>query len=174
MDEKFCGPLMIHVVDNGWAVPANTNIDEDSEEFQKRLCNRIGVTLLNYSLGKVLEFLFAETLPITPVNERRINFVLAVLDSFEPKNITESMIIVQMCLCHEQSLKLFEQTLTKSYDEEGERLTNMALKLTRQFNTSAETLAKIRRGGKQKMVVEHVNIEQGAQAIVGTVEQGGK
>ena len=33
----------------------------------------------------------------------------------------------------------------------------------------AEVLAKLQRGGKQKVVVEHVHVYQGGQAIVGNV-----
>src|SRR5215207_6426111 len=34
-----------------------------------------------------------------------------------------------------------------------------------------ETLARVRRGGKQKVVVEHVNVDSGGKAAVGTFVQ---
>jgi len=36
-----------------------------------------------------------------------------------------------------------------------------------------QNLQKIRTGGQQKMIVEHVHVNEGGQAIVGTVNQGG-
>jgi hypothetical protein len=41
--------------------------------------------------------------------------------------------------------------------------------MLRTFAVQAETLAKLRRGGEQKVTVEHVHVYPGGQAIVGTV-----
>ena len=41
------------------------------------------------------------------------------------------------------------------------------------IETLEEALKKYRTGGQQKMVVEHVHVNEGGQAIVGTVNQGG-
>ncbi len=37
-----------------------------------------------------------------------------------------------------------------------------------------EALKRYRTGGEQRMTVEHVHVHQGGQAIVGTVNQGGR
>ena len=42
-------------------------------------------------------------------------------------------------------------------------------RLTRTFTTQIDALAKLRRGGEQKVTVEHVHVYPGAQAIVGNV-----
>jgi hypothetical protein len=46
-------------------------------------------------------------------------------------------------------------------------------RLTKAFASQVEALGKLRRGGEQRMVVEHVHIDAGAQAIVGTVAHTG-
>jgi hypothetical protein len=43
----------------------------------------------------------------------------------------------------------------------------LATKLQRTFVQQVETLAKLRRGGEQKVRVEHVHVHPGGQAIVG-------
>src|SRR4051794_24328940 len=48
---------------------------------------------------------------------------------------------------------------------------NMAVKLLRTFAVKMETLARVRRGGKQKVIVEHVHVHAGGQAAVGTFVQ---
>jgi hypothetical protein len=46
-------------------------------------------------------------------------------------------------------------------------------KLARTFATQMEALKKYRTGGQQKVVVEHVTVNAGGQAIVGSVQAGG-
>ena len=44
--------------------------------------------------------------------------------------------------------------------------------MLRTFTAQMEALKKYRTGGEQKMTVEHVHVNEGGQAIVGTVNQG--
>ena len=50
-----------------------------------------------------------------------------------------------------------------------------AVKLLRLHNETVEALSKYRRGGEQRVLVQHVNVEGGAQAIVnnGSMTGGG-
>ena len=48
---------------------------------------------------------------------------------------------------------------------------NMATKFLRTFAVQMETLARVRRGGKQKVNVEHVHVYPGGKAAVGTFVQ---
>jgi hypothetical protein len=44
------------------------------------------------------------------------------------------------------------------------------VKLMRVFNEQVDTMAKLKgKSGQQRVVVEHVNVQGGGQAIVGTV-----
>ena len=49
---------------------------------------------------------------------------------------------------------------------------NYATKLMQIFASQMEALKKYRTGGQQKMVVEHVHVNEGGQAVVGTVNVG--
>jgi hypothetical protein len=49
---------------------------------------------------------------------------------------------------------------------------NQAAKMMRVFVAQMEALKKYRTGGQQKMIVEHVHVNEGGQAIVGTINQG--
>jgi hypothetical protein len=48
--------------------------------------------------------------------------------------------------------------------------TNGYTKLARTYAAQMEALRKHRNGGKQTIVVQHVNVEDGGQAIVGNVQ----
>src|SRR5437868_4442229 len=49
---------------------------------------------------------------------------------------------------------------------------NLAVKLLRTFTAQVEALQRYRGKGQQKVTVEHVNVNAGGQAIVGTVHPG--
>lgn len=44
-----------------------------------------------------------------------------------------------------------------------------ALKLLRLHNETLEAVSRYRRGGEQKVIVQHVNVNNGSQAIVGAL-----
>jgi hypothetical protein len=46
---------------------------------------------------------------------------------------------------------------------------NLPTKLERTFVAQVEAVAKWRRGGEQRVMVEHVHVRSGGQAIVGAV-----
>ena len=50
---------------------------------------------------------------------------------------------------------------------------NLAVKLLRTFVAQTEALQRYRGKGQQKVVVEHVHVHTGGQAIVGSVNQSG-
>ena len=47
-------------------------------------------------------------------------------------------------------------------------------KLARTFAAQVEALRKHRTGGEQRVTVQHVNVADGGQAIVGNVKTGGR
>jgi hypothetical protein len=47
-------------------------------------------------------------------------------------------------------------------------------RLQRAFTTQMDALSNLRRGGRQKVVVEHVHVHPGGQAIVGDVTHTGR
>ena len=56
-----------------------------------------------------------------------------------------------------------------------DRNVNRAVRLMRVFTEQAETMMKLKgKSSQQRVVVEHVNVAAGGQAIVGTVIPGGR
>jgi hypothetical protein len=50
---------------------------------------------------------------------------------------------------------------------------SLAVKLLRTYAAQVEALGRLRRGGEQRVIVQHVNVNQGGPAIVGTVSHPG-
>ena len=58
--------------------------------------------------------------------------------------------------------------------QQQESATNAFNKLARTFAVQLEALKRYRSTGEQTIKVQHVTINEGGQAIVGTVEHGGR
>ncbi len=50
---------------------------------------------------------------------------------------------------------------------------SLATKLLRTYTAQIDALARLRRGGEQRVIVQHVYVNEGGQAIVGNVNQPG-
>ena len=97
-----------------------------------------------------------------------------MLEAIAPKNEMESMLAGQMIAAHFCGLEMARRT--QAPDQLISQLSlngNLTNKFMRTFCAQMETLNKLRNGGKQTIQVQHVNIENGGQAIVGNVERGG-
>lgn len=95
----------------------------------------------------------------------------ALLAELEPTNATEALIGVQMIGAHKLALEfLYRAGLSGQPAEFVDANINRAARLMRIFEGHAEAMAKSKgKTGQQRMVVEHVNVQAGGQAIVGTV-----
>ncbi len=108
------------------------------------------------------------------VDERGLNFMLAVVKGVEPKDQVETMLAAQMAAVHMATMT-FARRLAHvenlPQQDSAERAFN---KLARTFAAQVEALKRYRTGGEQKVTVEHVTVNKGGQAIVGNVRHGGR
>ena len=106
------------------------------------------------------------------VDQETINFGLAVMASIKPRDELETMLAAQMTAIHCATMtfaRRLNHVDTIPQQDSAERTLN---KLARTFTTQMEALKRYRRNdGEQKVVVQHVHVNEGGQAIVGTVEQ---
>ena len=105
-------------------------------------------------------------------NEQGINFALAVIAGVEPQDELETMLAMQMVAVHMATMTFTRRLAhVETLDQQhgSERALN---KLARTFAMQLEALKRYRTGGEQKVIVQHVNVNEGGQAIVGTVDRG--
>ena len=107
------------------------------------------------------------------VDSENSNFVMAVVRSVEPRDELEAMLATQMGAIHAATMMLarrLNHVETIPQQDAAERALN---KLARTFATQMDALKRYRTGGQQKVTVEHVTVNSGGQAFVGTVAGGG-
>jgi hypothetical protein len=85
------------------------------------------------------------------------------------------MLAVQMVGVHNLAVGCLERALLKDQTPEGKDANvHQAVRLIRTFTSQMEALNRNRGKTSHQLVVENVNVNDGGQAIVGTVECRGK
>jgi hypothetical protein len=103
-----------------------------------------------------------------------LNASLAALHGIKPEDPLESMLATQMIAVHHLAMNYAGRMASVGLDGGIDHI-ERAAKLMRVFSTQVETLVRYRSRGQQRVVVEHVNIEAGGQAVVGIVNgRGGR
>jgi hypothetical protein len=100
---------------------------------------------------------------------------LDAAESVGASNSLEKMLAHQMAASHKQAMKLVAQINDRMAPADAGRLTNAAARMMLTFQAGLLTLHKIRTGGKQVVVVQHVDVSSGGQAVVaGSMNAGVK
>jgi len=127
--------------------------------LQNYLLNQLSNTFVGYDDSKLVE-----------VN----NNSLALLNGIQPQDEIEGMLAIQMIAVHNIAMETMRRAVTGQVNSVVEGNVNNATKMLRTYTTQMEALKRYRTGGQQKVIVEHVNVNQGGQAIVGAVSTGGR
>ena len=132
-----------------------------------------GTALLMEALGTTdIDFLEGLTQQLANVGMQgrkldaaSINFMLAMVKGMQPRDQIEAMLAAQMAAVHNATMTMarrFAHTETLAQHDSAERAFN---KLARTFASQMEALKRYRTGGEQKVTVQHVNVNDGGQAI---------
>jgi hypothetical protein len=101
--------------------------------------------------------------------------VTAGLNGIAPRDEVEGMIAAQMLACHDTAMGCFRDALnSKLHGRLWHEYLEQANKLSRTFAMLLDALNRHCGKGQQRIVVEHVNIHPGGQAVVGIVEARGE
>jgi hypothetical protein len=117
---------------------------------------------------------------IDQASEERIDSLMSIatarIAELEPTTATEAMLAVQMVGAQLAAMKfLCRSTADGQTTEVADRCVLRSVRLMRLFNEQVETMAKLKgKSGQQRVTVEHVTINDGGQAIVGSVIPGGR
>jgi hypothetical protein len=103
------------------------------------------------------------------------NMAITILDEIRPRDIIEAMLVTQMVGVHNMAMDTLARAMLGDQTFVGkESNVYQATKMLRTFTLQMDSLKNYRRKGQQKVTVEHVNVNQGGQAIVGSVTKGGE
>jgi len=105
---------------------------------------------------------------------QKANASLGMLDGIAPETPLEGLLAAQMTTCHNMAMEFSRRATFENQTDQGIDLNlNRATKLMRTFTAQVEALQKLRNKGQQKITVQHVQVGQGGQAIIGDVSHGG-
>lgn len=91
------------------------------------------------------------------------------LIALEANNSLQQMLAAQMLSIHRLQQLSMAHANNTDHPDNRKYFTNAAIKLANSFTQQATLLAKLQGTGSQKIVVEHVEVHQGGQAVVGNI-----
>ncbi|WP_010302589.1 hypothetical protein [Candidatus Odyssella thessalonicensis] len=101
-----------------------------------------------------------------------VDAALDVMEAFNPQDEIEAMLLTQLIAAHNTSMYCLANTASLSLEQQKDYF-NYANKFMRTYATLVEGLHKHRNQGQseQKITVQHVQVNDGGQAIVGNITQ---
>ena len=102
--------------------------------------------------------------------------MIAAIDGIGPKDELESLLVVQMVSVHNLAMEFMKRSVCNNgmLIDPAEAETNRAVRLMRIVMDQVDVLNRYRGKSRQNIIVEHVNVNSGGQAIVGSVQPSGK
>jgi len=94
-------------------------------------------------------------------------------DSIKAENSLEKMLAHQLAVAHKTSLDITAKAALEQNATEKARMLNLAARMMEVFQRGVLTVQRLRTGGDQRILVQHVTVSEGGQAIVGNVKVGG-
>ena len=155
-------PLKVEQTKNGFSV------SPDHPELglgYVMVMEALGTADVDFQEGLVRELVNASS-PGSVPDERGLNFALSMVKGIAPRDETEAMMAAQMAAVHMATMT-FARRL--AHTENIQQQDNAFNKLARTFAAQVEALKRHRTGGEQKVTVQHVTVNDGGQAVVGSV-----
>ncbi len=106
------------------------------------------------------------------LDEGAANFALGFVDSMQPKDAAEAALMAQMAATHQATMMMARRLNHVDNIQQQDSAERALNKLTRSYAAQMDTLKRYRSKGQQTVRVERVTVQDGGQAIVGTVERG--
>lgn len=99
------------------------------------------------------------------------NFIpaLEIIGTIKPKDAIELMLATQMFLINDSLLDAHRYSKKTVSVDNYSQYVNSVTKLSRTFTGQMDSLKKYQGKGQQKIIVEHLNVNQGGRAVVGDV-----
>lgn len=132
----------------------------------------------DFRLGHIVDTLKNPNMISVSASELRVDLAACVwsrvaeaaldaAESAQAGNSLEKMLCHQMAVVHCAAMKLVSRSLDNAMPPvEMARLSNAAARMMQVYQEAFLALQKIRTGGKQTVVVQHVQVSQGGQAVI--------
>jgi len=156
------------VVKEGGGIQLNCS-KEEQKEYYKRVTGSKDVGLAIHLVGQAANSFPKKQDMSVDYTCDAFNNAAKLIEGIGPKDTIEGMIAVQMVAIHGLTMENSKKASCGNVSAEvGQKYINNTMKLSRTFAAQMDALKKYRSGGAQKITVEHVTVESGGQAIVGS------
>ena len=144
--------------------------DGEGKIWWGRLKKALGTGSSDFVNASLLQLQAAAQFPGSGISETGINAALAMIEGFAPQNEVEAALAVQMACTHIATMSVLARLGPGGGSEDrAVRLASATARLLRAFTNQFEAYRRLRHGGDQYVRVEHVHINEGAQAVIGNV-----
>ncbi len=107
--------------------------------------------------------------------EQEVNAKIEMVRDIQPRDSIEAALAVQMINVHGVTIEMMKRAMLEEQSVDGvSNNVNRVTKMSRLFIAQMEALQRYRSKGQQTIQVQHVNVENGGQAVVGNVNTGGE
>jgi hypothetical protein len=96
---------------------------------------------------------------------------MGLIADAKPQDSTEAMLIASMTTLYLKAGEAFSKATRAGSSDSAEKQLLLGAKLVKAQASVVEALTLYRRKGEQKVVVEHLTVSDGGQAVVGNVGQ---
>ncbi len=148
---------------------------DSHDEYRSRIFEASGC--VNQLVGMQSIIKAGEALTPSKASPKEIakvaNMTAQAVAEMEPRDEVEGQLISQLVVLHEQAMTWLGRALRVDRADFANTYLNGASKLLTRHHETLSSLLKYRRGGEQRVHVEHVHVHNGGKAIVGNVESGG-
>jgi hypothetical protein len=147
--------------------------DGDVAGWRSRLKELFGTASPLFVEASLRQLIEASKLPDQGVGTTTsLSAALELIASLEPENEAQAALAIHVACLHTASLNVLSRTHSI-----GERniiaMATACAKLERALHSAIETYYRVKRGVTQIVRVERVEVQTGAQAIIGVVERSG-
>ena len=131
----------------------------------------LGTADFNFVYDLVLQQLASVSVRNGKIDEGKLNFLLSVVAGINPRDQIEAMLAAQMGAVHLAMMRFSRQLAHVETLQQQDSAERAFTRLARTFASQMETLKRYRTGGEQKVTVQHVSVNDGGQAVIGSVTQ---
>ena len=107
-------------------------------------------------------------------SELELNHSLSIVRGIGPTDTVEALLAVQMAAVHDAAIASARRLAKAETIEQQDSASSSFNKLSRTFAAQVEALKRHRSAGEQNVIVKHVHVYPGGQAVVGNLQNGGQ
>ncbi len=93
-----------------------------------------------------------------------VNASLAFTESAKPRDEIECALVIQMACTHSAAMAVLNRLGGAAGERTVAAMASAAARLLRAYAAQVEALRRLRNGGSQTVLVEHVHVNEGGQA----------